>query len=109
MELEDSDTKQQVESGKYNALGKRIVKMYIDPIYLPDVYSSWLLDISKFLTSLKRCGNMKTYNVTIEKYGDIKHELRILEMSHWIRMYKYHMSKDYVMKQIEDIYELTRD
>ena len=34
MELEDSDTKQQVESGKYNALGKRIVKMYIDPIYL---------------------------------------------------------------------------
>ena len=73
------------------------------------MYSSWLLDISKFLTSLKRYGNMKTYNMIIEKYHNIKYELQVLEMSHWIRMYKYHTSKDYVMKQIEDIYELTRD
>ena len=49
------------------------------------------------------------YNATIKKYDSIKHELRVLEMSHWIRMYKYHTSKDYVMKQIEDIYELTRN
>ena len=52
---------------------------------------------------------MKTYNMIIEKYHSIKYELQVLEMSHWIRMYKYHTSKDYVMKQIEDIYELTRD
>ena len=92
-----------------NILCRDKTTYYIDPIYLPDMYSSWLLDISKFLTSLKRCGNMKTYNMIIEKYHSIKHELQVLEMSHWIRMYKYHTSKDYVMKQIEDIYELTRD
>jgi hypothetical protein len=34
MELEDSDTKQQIESGKYNSLGKRIVKIYVDPLYI---------------------------------------------------------------------------
>ena len=82
---------------------------YIDPIYLPDVYSSWLLDISKLLTSLKRYDNMETYNNIIGKYDHIKLELNILEMSHWIRMYKYHPSKSYVIQQIEQLYESTRN
>ena len=31
-ELEDSDMKQQVEVGKFNVLGKRIIKAYFDPV-----------------------------------------------------------------------------
>ena len=92
-----------------NILCRDKIIYYIDPIYLPDVYSSWLLDISKFLTSLKRCGMMETYNMIIKKYDGIKCEIQVLEMSHWIRMYKYHTSKEYVMKQIENIYELIRN
>ena len=52
---------------------------------------------------------MDTYNMIIKKYDSIKCELQVLEMSHWIRMYKYHTSKEYVMKQIENIYELIRN
>jgi tRNA A-37 threonylcarbamoyl transferase component Bud32 len=92
-----------------NILCKNNTIYYIDPIYLPNVYSSWLLDISKLLTSLKRYGNMETYKDIIGKYNDIKMELDILEMSHWIRMYKYHPSKDYVTNQIEQLYESIRN
>ncbi len=78
---------------------------YIDPIYLPDVYSSWILDIGKLLTSLKRFDIMDTYDEILNRY-DIKKELLLIEMSHWIRMYHYHDSKEYVMKEVENIYEL---
>ena len=81
---------------------------YIDPIYLPEVYSSWLLDISKLLTSLKRCDIMNNYNQVLNKYS-MKKELLALEMSHWIRIYAYHSSKEYVMMQIEKIYESIKN
>ena len=92
-----------------NILCKNKTIYYIDPIYLPNVYSSWLLDISKLLTSLKRYGNMETYNDILGKYNNIRLELNVLEMSHWIRMQKYHPSKNYVIQQIEQLYEFTRN
>ena len=82
---------------------------YIDPIYLPDVYSSWTLDISKVLTSLRRFDKMDDYNAIKEKYRGIVNELDALEMSHWLRMYNYHSSKEYVMVQIERAYESIRN
>tara|TARA_B100001173_G_scaffold309137_1_gene320863 strand:+ start:669 stop:1664 length:996 start_codon:yes stop_codon:yes gene_type:complete len=82
---------------------------YIDPIYLPDVYSSWTLDIAKVLTSLKRYDKVRDYNIIREKYRNIATELYALEMSHWIRMYSYHPSKEYVMSQIERVYESIRN
>ena len=91
-----------------NILCRDKVIHYIDPIYLPDVYSSWLLDISKLLTSLKRFDKLTTYNHIITRY-DIKKELLALEMSHWIRMYHYHSSKEYVMIKIEELYESLKN
>ena len=78
---------------------------FIDPIYLPEVYSSWLLDISKNLTSLKRFDRIKDYEYVLGKYSHIKNELLVLEMSHWIRMKKYHPNPNYVMNQVENLYE----
>ena len=91
-----------------NILCRDNIIYYIDPIYLPDVYSSWLLDIYKLLTSLKRFDRMSEYTKVLNKY-DIKKQLLALEMSHWIRMYNYHSSKEYVMKQIEKLYEFIKD
>ena len=87
-----------------NILCRDNIIYYIDPIYLPDVYSSWLLDISKLLTSLKRFDRIGEYKKVLNTY-DNKKELLTLEMSHWIRMYHYHNSKKYVMKQIENLFE----
>ena len=35
----------------------------IDPIYNPDLYSSWLLDVSKIMQSLKRFGYKVEYSI----------------------------------------------
>lgn len=71
-------------------------EMYlIDPIYEShkDTYSSWLLDLSKFLYSL-RLHNMMTqylWLISVFTNNDIKMKKRILllEASHCIRVYKY--------------------
>lgn len=70
-------------------------KMYlIDPIYENDrdTYSSWLLDASKFVYSL-RLHNMMTeytwiYKMLLDKGYPIKY-IKLLEASHCIRVYKY--------------------
>ena len=92
-----------------NILCRNKTIYYIDPIYLPNIYSSWLLDIAKVLTSLMRYDRVKDYTIISEKYKNIKTELRALEMSHWIRMYDYHPSKEYVMAQIERTYEFIKN
>lgn len=67
-------------------------KMYlIDPIYENDrdTYSSWLLDASKFLYSL-RLHNMMTEHTWIYRALNVPTKyLRLLEASHCIRVYKY--------------------
>ena len=48
---------------------------------------------------------MKDYEYVLGKYSHIKNELLVLEMSHWIRMKKYHPNPNYVMNQVENLYE----
>ena len=78
---------------------------FIDPIYLSEVYSSWLLDVSKTLCSLKRFDKKDLYSNILERYSNIKVELQVLEMSHWIRMFKYHPDPNKVKFEIECLYE----
>jgi capsule biosynthesis phosphatase len=70
----------------------------IDPIYLPGVWSSYLLDLSKFYHSCQRHGRE---HVGDEVLTYVKNELsalnvefndaffRYLVMSHWVRLLKY--------------------
>lgn len=69
-------------------------KIYlIDPIYLPDMYSSWLLDASKLLHSIRR-NNLdvnpfiKEFEFTFGSFCRTK-ILLILEITQWIRILKY--------------------
>ena len=78
---------------------------FIDPIYLSGVYSSWLLDVSKTLCSLKRFDKKDLYSNILERYSNIRVELQVLEMSHWIRMFKYHSDPNKVKFEIECLYE----
>jgi thiamine kinase-like enzyme len=78
---------------------------FIDPIYLSGVYSSWLLDVSKTLCSLKRFDKKDSYSYILERYSNIRVELQVLEMSHWIRMFKYHPDQNKVKFEIECLYE----
>lgn len=61
----------------------------IDPIYEPGLYSSWLLDVAKILHSSRRFNKPHIYDYFINKYKNISNELKILELTHWIRMRKY--------------------
>lgn len=61
----------------------------IDPNYNEDLYSSWLLDLSKLLVSAERFNEKIIYDFFIAKYQNIKDVLNILEISHWVRMLKY--------------------
>lgn len=68
----------------------------IDPIFSKDNYSSWLLDVLKLLQSCRRFKNIeiKTYFET--KYKSIMPYLKVLELSHWVRMRKYAPDKSFV-------------
>jgi capsule biosynthesis phosphatase len=92
-----------------NILCKDNTLYFIDPIYLPDVYSSWLLDISKTLCSLKRFDKNDAYRYILDRYSDIKTELQVLELSHWIRMVKYHSYPQEVKNEMECLYESIKN
>ena len=61
----------------------------IDPLYEKDSYSSWLLDVSKVLHSSRRFDKPEIHKYFVKKYDDIIEQLKILELSHWIRQRKY--------------------
>ena len=65
----------------------------IDPIYNPDSYSSYLLDISKLLYSFERDDNMSHYHYFkkcfIKEYQIEERYLHLLELTQWIRVIKY--------------------
>ena len=73
----------------------------IDPIYNPDLYSSWLLDVSKIMQSLKRFGYKVEYS-KLKKFKTPK--IKALEMAWWIRFYKYTDRKDICAREIEELY-----
>lgn len=77
----------------------------IDPIFDKNCYSSYLLDISKFLHSLKKNKMFIEYKYVI---NSIKHEiplevLNTLELSQWVRVYKYAPDnmKQFIKNEIE--------
>lgn len=74
----------------------------IDANLPPRVYESWLLDVSKFLVSCDRFGEdvKKDYLSLCKKYHSNKY-IQLLEITHWIRMRKYHNDKDFVDMMIE--------
>ena len=62
----------------------------IDPIYKPkEVPQSWLLDVSKFLHSLRRYDYKYLYEYVLHTFSHYETILLSLEISHWIRIYKY--------------------
>lgn len=64
----------------------------IDPIYNEDQWSSYLLDISKMLHSFRKYNRMFEYEVFMNMWidkGEDERILRILEITQWIRIYKY--------------------
>ena len=92
-----------------NMINSNGILYLIDPIYLPDIYSSYLLDISKLMQSAKRFGNNLIYDYFINKFIDIIFQLQILELTHWIRMRSYYLKEnnntDFVDKNIQKLLE----
>jgi len=65
-------------------------KIYlIDPNYYENLYSSWLLDISKLIQSCYRFNNKDLLIALYNYFGEFKKVIEILELTHWIRMIKY--------------------
>lgn len=77
---------------------------FIDPIYEKDLYSSWLLDISKLLKSLKRFNRLNDYKFLLSKFNII--QILVLELSWWIRFYKYTNDKKKCLTEMENLYNV---
>jgi capsule biosynthesis phosphatase len=92
-----------------NMINSNGILYLIDPIYLPEVYSSYLLDISKLMQSAKRFEKNLIYDYFVNKYIDIIIELQILELTHWIRMRSYYLkannNANFVDKNIQILLE----
>lgn len=84
-----------------NMINNNGILYLIDPNKVPNVYSSWLLDLSKLLQSSNRFNNKFFYDYFYNQYSSISTDLLLLEISHWIRMRKYHSDKEYVDSNIE--------
>jgi len=77
-------------------------KIYmIDPIHEEKLWSSWLLDISKLLMSLKRFNRPDDYLYVKERYKE--YPLRTLELTWWIRFYKYTDNQSLCLERIEEL------
>lgn len=75
---------------------------FIDPIYSKSDYTSWLLDISKLAMSLNRFEESEKYQYVMSRYW--AYPMKELEMSHWIRFYKYTDNKKICKSKIEELY-----
>jgi capsule biosynthesis phosphatase len=87
----------------------------IDPIYKKNIYSSWLLDASKMLLSLRKYGRNTLYsnlfNFISLKSGLSRKTILFLEFCHWIRIYKYATleEKDMITKNILEVFNAFKD
>ena len=80
---------------------------FIDPIYKETQWNSYLLDISKMLHSYRKYNRMFEYEVFLNtwvKRGEDEYMLRLLEVTHWIRVIKY--IPDPIVKK--DIHQKTK-
>ncbi len=81
-------------------------KIYnIDPIYNKNDYTSWLLDISKLSMSCERFnimfGRIEGNDYMRARYKNIP--MKSLELTHWIRFYKYTDDKKLCLQKIEGL------
>tara|TARA_R100000808_G_C2129349_1_gene138875 strand:- start:351 stop:1358 length:1008 start_codon:yes stop_codon:yes gene_type:complete len=90
------------DAGIDNFISNKQNIYFIDPIYEKDLYSSWLLDISKLLKSLKRFNRLNDYKFVLSKFNTIV--ILILELTWWIRFYKYTNDKKNCLIEIEKLY-----
>ena len=88
---------------------------FIDSIFNRDLYSSYLLDLSKFLYSLKSNKMIEEYNYLIHYYSSVtdfdESFFKLLEATHWIRVYSYlkdDYEKEIYLKQIKKYNELFK-
>ena len=87
----------------------------IDSIFNKQLYSSYLIDISKMLYSLKSNNMIEEYNYLmyyyIEENDFDAYFLTLLESTHWIRVYSYlkdDYEKEIYLKQITEYDELFK-
>jgi len=73
----------------------------IDPILRQDLYSSYLLDVAKLKVSCKRFNENDLYNYYDKKYKNFN--MKILEISHWVRMRKYSKDKFLIDNNIKEL------
>ena len=84
----------------------------IDPIFKKDSFSSWLLDASKMLHSMRKYNKPvlfeSLFSFVQKNTGMTSREIYLMEFLHWIRIYKYaHEDEKEFIK--ETILELKRE
>ena len=72
-----------------NILNSNNTHYLIDPIYIRNLYSSWLLDVSKYALSLKLNNQVSNYNKLYEHYDQHTNIIKLLELTQWIRIRTY--------------------
>lgn len=72
-----------------NMINSNDVLYLIDPNHPNGLYSSYLLDISKVMQSAKRFNKPHVYDYFANRYCDVIKEIKLLELTHWLRMIKY--------------------
>lgn len=72
-----------------NMINSNDILYLIDPNHPKDLYSSYLLDVSKVMQSAKRFNRTHVYDYFANKYSSYIKEIKLLELTHWVRMIKY--------------------
>lgn len=72
-----------------NMINSNDVLYLIDPNHPKGLYSSYLLDVSKVMHSAKRFNKPHIYDYFANSYCHSIREIKLLELTHWIRMIKY--------------------
>ena len=79
-------------------------KVYlIDPIYIPSMYSSWILDVGKFIYSSRyMCDVVDSTQIDIlfDIYDEHREMLNLVQLSYAIRLYKYTNDKVNILHRI---------
>jgi capsule biosynthesis phosphatase len=96
-----------------NILVKDKIHYLIDPIYEEKSYSSFLLDVSKFLMSLRKQHLMVEYNFIFDYFSSkiSSQIISYLEISQWIRIYKYapDIDKSKIAAIINELLDAQKD
>lgn len=83
-----------------NILNSDNTHYLIDPIYINTLFSSWLLDASKYALSLKLNNQDENYNKLYKHYEQYTNAIKLLELTQWIRIRTYN---DFESKKRTDI------